>query len=197
MLLSPQAERNWEGICEVLEDVLDDQSHKQLFALEIGSGTGQHVIRFAQKLPFVTWQPSDIKEECRDSIKAYIAATHVKTVLQPVLLDASEPWDKWAGVSRNSCDVIIAVNLLQYSSFKTAQALKTDTLLNIFQVYAANGVITPSCNEVLDEELRKLNPEWGLPDLDVLRQQAYGNGLRLERMVEMEDYYKCLIFRKL
>ncbi|XP_014855904.1 PREDICTED: UPF0585 protein C16orf13 homolog B-like isoform X3 [Poecilia mexicana] len=171
MLLSPQAERNWEGICEVLEDVLDDQSHKQLFALEIGSGTGQHVIRFAQKLPFITWQPSDIKEECRDSIKAYIAATHVKTVLQPVLLDASEPWDKWAGVSRNTCDVIVAVNLLQYSSFKTAQ------------VYAVNGVITPSCNEVLDEELRKLNPEWGLPDLDVLRQQAYGNGLRLERMV--------------
>uniref|UniRef100_A0A3Q2PJV9 Methyltransferase like 26 n=1 Tax=Fundulus heteroclitus TaxID=8078 RepID=A0A3Q2PJV9_FUNHE len=63
MLLSPQAERNWESLCEVLEDVLEDQSHKQLFALEIGSGTGQHVIRFAQKLPFVTWQPSDIKEE--------------------------------------------------------------------------------------------------------------------------------------
>ncbi|XP_014855902.1 PREDICTED: UPF0585 protein C16orf13 homolog B-like isoform X1 [Poecilia mexicana] len=191
MLLSPQAERNWEGICEVLEDVLDDQSHKQLFALEIGSGTGQHVIRFAQKLPFITWQPSDIKEECRDSIKAYIAATHVKTVLQPVLLDASEPWDKWAGVSRNTCDVIVAVNLLQYSSFKTAQGvisgagqiLKPNGLLITYGVYAVNGVITPSCNEVLDEELRKLNPEWGLPDLDVLRQQAYGNGLRLERMV--------------
>ncbi|XP_043956206.1 methyltransferase-like 26 B [Gambusia affinis] len=205
MLLSPQAERNWEAICEVLEDVLDDQSHKQLFALEIGSGTGQHVIRFAQKLPFVTWQPSDIKEECLDSIKAYIAATQVKTVLQPVLLDASEHWDKWAGVSRNSCDVIIAINLLQYSSFKTAQGvisgagqiLKPNGLLITYGVYAVNGIITPSCNEVLDEELRKLNPEWGLPDLDVLRQQAYGNGLRLERMVEMEDYYKCLIFRKL
>lgn len=27
------------------------------------------------------------------------------------------------------------------------------------------------------------NPEWGLPDIDVLRQLAYGNGMRLERMV--------------
>lgn len=27
------------------------------------------------------------------------------------------------------------------------------------------------------------NPEWGLPDVDVLRQLAYGNGLRMERMV--------------
>uniref|UniRef100_A0A8C7XF75 Zgc:103625 n=1 Tax=Oryzias sinensis TaxID=183150 RepID=A0A8C7XF75_9TELE len=108
MLLSPQAERNWESLCSVLEDVLEDQSHRQLFALELGSGTGQHVIRFAQKMPFVTWQPSDIEEASRER-----------------------------------------------------------------------------------------NPEWGLPDIDVLRQHAYGNGLRLERMVEMEDYYKCLIFRKL
>lgn len=66
MLLSPKAERNWESLCSVLEDVLEDQSHRQLFALELGSGTGQHVIRFAQKIPFVTWQPSDIKEEYRD-----------------------------------------------------------------------------------------------------------------------------------
>lgn len=66
MLLSPQAERNWEDLCAVLEDVLEDQSHRQLFALELGSGTGQHVIRFAQKLPYVSWQPSDIKEESLD-----------------------------------------------------------------------------------------------------------------------------------
>lgn len=66
MLLSPQAERNWESLCSVLEDVLEDQSHRQLFALELGSGTGQHVIRFAQKMPFVTWQPSDIEEASRE-----------------------------------------------------------------------------------------------------------------------------------
>ncbi|XP_061568188.1 methyltransferase-like 26 B [Cololabis saira] len=205
MLVSPQAERNWESLCSVLEDVLDDQSHRELFGLELGSGTGQHVIRFAQKIPFITWQPSDIKEESRDSIKAYIAATNVTTVLQPVHLDASEPWEKWAGLSCNSCDVIIAINLLQYSSFKTAQGvfsgsgqiLKQNGLLITYGVYAVNGIITPSCNEDLDEELRKLNPEWGLPDIDVLRQLAYGNGLRLERMIEMDDYYKCLIFRKL
>ncbi|KAM9843626.1 methyltransferase-like 26 B [Aulostomus maculatus] len=205
MLLSPQAERNWEELCSVLEDVLEDQSHRQLFALELGSGTGQHVIRFAQKMPFVTWQPSDIQEESRESIKAYITATNTKTVLQPVHLDASEPWDKWAGLSCSSCDVIIAINLLQYSSFKTAQGvfsgagqiIKQNGLLITYGVYAINGTITPSCNELLDEELRKMNPEWGLPDIDVLRQLAYGNGMRMERMIEMEDFYKCLIFRKL
>ncbi|XP_030592302.1 methyltransferase-like 26 B [Archocentrus centrarchus] len=205
MLLSPQAERNWQSLYSVLEGLLEDQSHRQLFALELGSGTGQHVIRFAQKMPFVTWQPSDIKQDFLDSIKAYTAVTHAKTVLPPVHLDASEPWEKWAGLNRNSCDIIIAINLLQYSSFKTAQGvfsgagqiLKQNGLLITYGVYAVNGTITPSCNEKLDEELRKMNPDWGLPDIDVLRQLAYGNGMRMERIIEMEEYYKCLIFRKL
>ncbi|XP_071385912.1 methyltransferase-like 26 B [Centroberyx affinis] len=205
MLVSPLAERNWAGLCSVLEDVLEDQSHRELFGLELGSGTGQHVIHFARKIPFITWQPSDIKEECRDSIKAYIVATKAKTVLQPVHLDASEPWEKWAGLPRNSCDVVIAINLLQYSSFKTAegvfsgagQILRQNGLLLTYGAYAINGIITPSCNEDLDAEIRKMNPEWGLPDIDVLRQLAYGNGMRMERMIEMEEYNKCLIFRKL
>ncbi|XP_033998284.1 methyltransferase-like 26 B [Trematomus bernacchii] len=205
MLLSPLAERNWEDLCSVLEEVLDDQSHRQLFALELGSGTGQHVIRFAPKMPFVTWQPSDINEESRDSIKAYIAATHAKNVLQPVHLDASEPCEKWAGLSNKSCDVVVAINLLQYSSFKTAQGvfngagkiLRQNGLLITYGVYAINGIITPSCNEHLDAEIRQKNPEWGLPDIDVLRQLAYGNEMRMERIIEMEEFYKCLIFRKL
>uniref|UniRef100_A0A3P8W4H3 Zgc:103625 n=1 Tax=Cynoglossus semilaevis TaxID=244447 RepID=A0A3P8W4H3_CYNSE len=180
MLLSPQAERNWEGLCSVLEDVLEDQSHRQLLALELGSGTGQHVMRFAQKMPFVTWQPSDIKDEALNSIKACITATHAKTILQPVHLDASEPLEKWTGVTSDSCDVIVAINLLQYSSFKTAQG----AFKGAGQMYAINGTITPSCNENLDAEHEKSeNPEWGLPDIDVLRQLAYENGMRLERMV--------------
>ncbi|KAK5856193.1 hypothetical protein PBY51_007804 [Eleginops maclovinus] len=205
MLLSPLAERNWEDLCLVLEDVLDDQSHRQLFALELGSGTGQHVIRFAPKMPFVTWQPSDINEESRESIKAYIAATHAKNVLQPVHLDASEPWEKWAGLLSKSCDVIVAINLLQYSSFKTAQGvfngagkiLRQNGLLITYGMYAINGIITPSCNEQMDADIRQKNPEWGLPDIDVLRQLAYGNEMRMERIIEMEEFYKCLIFRKL
>lgn len=63
------------------------------------------------------------------------------------------------------------------------QVLKQNGLLITYGVYAINGTITPICNEHLDEEIRKLNPEWGLPDIDVLRQMAYGNGLRMERIV--------------
>ncbi|CAM4409170.1 unnamed protein product [Leuciscus chuanchicus] len=171
MLLSPAAERSQDSLLSVLCEILEDQSHRELFGLELGSGTGQHVVHFAQEMPFVTWQPSDIKEESRNSVRAYIEATKVKTALEPVHLDASEPWEKWAGLPRSSCDIIIAINLLQYSPFSTAEP------------YAINGTITPICNEQLDQTLRQMNPEWGLPDIDVLRQLAFSNGMRMERMV--------------
>uniref|UniRef100_A0A672K868 Zgc:103625 n=1 Tax=Sinocyclocheilus grahami TaxID=75366 RepID=A0A672K868_SINGR len=119
MLLSPAAERSQDGLLSVLWELLEDQSHRELFGLELGSGTGQHVVHFAQEMPFVTWQPSDIREEAQNSIRAYIGATKAKTVLEPVYLDASQPWEKWAGLPQSSCDIIIAINLLQYSPFRT------------------------------------------------------------------------------
>uniref|UniRef100_A0A673NCM5 Zgc:103625 n=1 Tax=Sinocyclocheilus rhinocerous TaxID=307959 RepID=A0A673NCM5_9TELE len=130
MLLSPAAERSQDGLLSVLWELLEDQSHRELFGLELGSGTGQHVAHFAQEMPFVTWQPSDIKEEAQNSIKAYIGATKAKTVLELVYLDASQPWEKWAGLPQSSCDIIIAINLLQYNIYeiKTTNLL-TDTVL--------------------------------------------------------------------
>uniref|UniRef100_A0A671MRG3 UPF0585 protein C16orf13 homolog B-like n=1 Tax=Sinocyclocheilus anshuiensis TaxID=1608454 RepID=A0A671MRG3_9TELE len=179
MLLSPAAERSQDGLLSVLWELLEDQSHRELFGLELGSGTGQHVVHFAQEMPFVTWH-----------IRAYIGATKAKTVLEPVYLDASQPWEKWAGLPRSSCDIIMAINLLQYSPFSTAegvfkgsgQILKQNGLLMTYGPYAINGTITPICNEQLDQTLRQMNPDWGLPDIDVLRQLAFSNGMRMERM---------------
>lgn len=36
------------------------------------------------------------------------------------------------------------------------QKLTPFQILNMFQVYAINGTITPSCNESLDAELRQM-----------------------------------------
>ncbi|XP_046894148.1 methyltransferase-like 26 B [Hypomesus transpacificus] len=123
MLLSSLAGRNQDCLLSVMLDVLEEQSHRDLFALELDSGTGQHVVHFAMEMPFVTWQPSDIKEESLESIRGYIVASKVKTVLQPVHLDAQKPWEKWAGLPQDSCDVIVAIKKLQYSTLKTAEGV--------------------------------------------------------------------------
>ena len=52
---SPAAERNKQPILDVLRQVLPERGS----ALEIASGTGQHVAWFAAGLPHWTWQPTD------------------------------------------------------------------------------------------------------------------------------------------
>src|SRR5581483_6358866 len=59
--------RNQAAIAPVLEDFLTDRGGD---VLEIGSGTGQHAVAFAQHLPAVTWWPTDFNDNHLRSIEA-------------------------------------------------------------------------------------------------------------------------------
>jgi tRNA G46 methylase TrmB len=48
---APATQRNREGIAEVLERILPSQGT----VLEIASGTGEHLIHFAQTFPHLIW----------------------------------------------------------------------------------------------------------------------------------------------
>ena len=63
-LWSPSAERNKQPIADVLLQVLPQSG----LVLEIGSGTGEHVVHFARTMPSITWQPSEQDKDCLRSI---------------------------------------------------------------------------------------------------------------------------------
>uniref|UniRef100_A0A8C4TQK6 Zgc:103625 n=1 Tax=Erpetoichthys calabaricus TaxID=27687 RepID=A0A8C4TQK6_ERPCA len=191
MLLSPAAERNKDALLQVLKDLLD--TDRELFGLELGSGTGQHVIHFAQELPFVTWQPSEISSSAHESICSYITATKLTNVLQPVYLNIEDHWENWAGLPKSSCDVVLCINLLHFCPFRTIQNIfkGAGELLKIGGLLLTYGV-----SHNAEKSLHFRNPEWGLPDTDVLRQLGYENAMRLERMVRIvfKKCFSCLTF---
>ena len=80
---SPAADRNKQAILDVLVQVLPERGN----ALEIASGTGQHVAWFASSLSGWDWQPSDAQAEGFESINAWVAEQAVSNVRAPVLLD--------------------------------------------------------------------------------------------------------------
>src|ERR1700730_15324130 len=52
--------RNHQAIWAVLEGFLAGKSRD---VVEVGSGTGQHVVDFARRRPEITWWPSDLNEQ--------------------------------------------------------------------------------------------------------------------------------------
>lgn len=70
MLNAAAADRNKDPILEVLKTRVTSDRH--LVALEISSGTGQHVIHFAKAFPNIIWQPSEVEAQ---SISRWICAT--------------------------------------------------------------------------------------------------------------------------
>ena len=57
---APAADRNKDHILKVLQSILPEDVSGQ--ALEVASGTGQHVSHFAQSFRNLTWQPSDVDQ---------------------------------------------------------------------------------------------------------------------------------------
>jgi len=112
--VAPAAERNKGPILEVLQRVLPPRG----LVLEIGSGTGQHVVHFAKALPQLSWQPSDPDPENRRSIALWSRFEELGNVNPPLALDAREwPWPV------DTADAIVCINVVHVSPWAATLAL--------------------------------------------------------------------------
>jgi len=60
--------------------------------LEIGGGTGQHALYFAQSLPYLTWHSSDVASNL-DSLARRIVHASLENLPKPIRLDVDHrPW---------------------------------------------------------------------------------------------------------
>lgn len=84
---APATLRNRDPILRVLEQVLPSSGT----VLEIGSGTGEHAVYFAPRLPHCIWQPSEPDPQLRRSIQAWQAEFPAANLRPPIALDVRDP----------------------------------------------------------------------------------------------------------
>ncbi len=82
---APAVTRNREPIADLLAEWLPPSG----LVLEIASGTGEHVVHFAERFPALEWQPSDIHKDALASIEAWRASSKLPNIREPVVLDAA------------------------------------------------------------------------------------------------------------
>jgi len=113
-MIAPSAARNAAAIIEVVRQFAPAKGS----ALEIASGTGQHIAQFATAMPDLTWQPSDIDDQRLDSIRAWTSG--LANVRPPIKLDATvSGWSKKVAPP----DLIFLSNLLHLVSVEEARIL--------------------------------------------------------------------------
>ena len=191
---APATERNRDPIAEVLGGVLPARGR----VLEVASGTGEHVVHFAARFPEIVWQPSDPDPGALASIAAWKAEAGLANVLEPIRLDAAEPWPAV------EADAILCINMVHISPWAAteglmrgaAAVLKPGAPLILYGPYRRAGVPTAPSNEAFDASLKARDPQWGLRQVEDVEAEALRNHLHLERVVEMPANNLTLVFRR-
>lgn len=183
---APSALRNRDVIRDQLLRIAPARGR----ALEIASGTGEHVVCFAAALPGLTWQPTDPDAARRASIMAWAAEAALPNILPPLHLDAARPG--WAA-DHGPADLVVLVNLLHLISApearvvltEAAQALSIGGTFALYGPFLRDGRPTSEGDASFDASLRAQDPAIGYKDLADVTAILAGAGLVLADTVEM------------
>jgi SAM-dependent methyltransferase len=183
---APAALRNRDAIAAELARLAPARGR----ALEIASGTGEHVIRFAAAMPGLDWQPTDPDPDRRASIAAWTAAAGLANIRPPLALDAARPG--WAAL-HGPADLVLVVNLLHLLSddeaaivlAEMALALAPGGLLAVYGPFLRDGRATSAGDAAFDARLRAQDPAIGYKDAGATAARLVAAGLVPLGPVEM------------
>ena len=194
--------RNHEPIWAVLEKFLAGKSGD---VVEVGSGTGQHVVHFAKHTPGIVWWPSDLNENHLRSIEAWRAHSALANIRPPLRIDLTDP--AWCPAMQDGSgpDKLLAVfcaNVIHIAPWRVAEGLlagagrylRSDGRLFLYGPFKREGKHTAMSNAVFDTSLRQQDAEWGVRDIADVEKLAADAGLALIETVPMPANNMILVF---
>lgn len=195
--MKPYAEscdQNRDPILDVLCPLLGSCSA----VLEIGSGTGQHAVYFAAKLPHLRWIPSDCEENL-PGIALWRQEADLPNVHAPLELDVAQ--ENWPEVD---VQAIFSANTAHIMGWKQVQALfhgvgETLPEGGLFLLYGPfnyDGSYTSDSNRRFDAWLKARDPLSGVRDFEALDQLAVQAGMQLQDDIAMPANNRILCWRK-
>jgi len=191
---APATLRNRDAIVAVLRQTLPETG----LALEIASGSGEHVVHFAQAFSALDWQPSDPEPAALASIDAWGAEAGLANLRPPLMLDAAA--GDWP-VER--ADAILCINMIHISPWAATEGLMAGAArllppgapLYLYGPYVRADVPTAESNLAFDASLRARDPAWGLRAVKDVIALAAAHGMAFDRLVEMPANNLSVVLR--
>ncbi|WP_120499203.1 DUF938 domain-containing protein [Roseovarius sp. EL26] len=196
-LSAPAAERNRDAIIQILHRFLPSSG----IVLELASGTGQHIIAFAEAFPNLIWQPTDIDPSRRQSIDAWAKEAQLPNLNTARPLDAAS--SGWGQVHAGQ-NAVLLINLLHLISANEAQcivqeagqALAPGGMLMIYGPFLRGGKTTSDGDQIFHSRLQAHDPETGYKDHVDVDDWGRHVGLQSCNMVEMPANNLFLTWQK-
>ena len=181
---APATKRNRDPILKALKQEL----HGERELLEIGSGTGQHAIYFAEHMPMIVWQTSD-QEKNHDAIESWINSTNITNLKLPLNIEIGLNED----FVKKKYDDVFSSNTSHIMSFKhvekmfclVGRILRKNGKFFLYGPFRVNGDFTSKSNEKFNGELNQQNPIMGIRDIEELDKFAIQNSLSNYAFLQM------------
>jgi cyclopropane fatty-acyl-phospholipid synthase-like methyltransferase len=165
--------------------------------LEVGSGTGQHAVYFAENLPHLEWQAAD-QQIYLAGILAWVKWASLDNLPLPLALDVNQPWP----VTKTSA--IFSANTLHIMSWKEVErfftaintVLESQGVLCIYGPFNYDGKYSSESNARFDRLLKERDTLSGIRDFEAVNDLAFGAGLSLEVDYPMPANNRCLVWTK-
>jgi cyclopropane fatty-acyl-phospholipid synthase-like methyltransferase len=191
---SEACERNKAPILEVLEDTFSNCQS----VLEIGSGTGQHVVHFARSLPAIVWQPTDA-DDYLPGLRARLQAENCSNIEAAVKLDVRmSPWPvgQYGGVFSANTLHYMGADCVEAFFVGVGAAVQAGGLLVVYGPFRYAGQFTSDSNARFDEFLRQTDPVRGVRDFEWVNELAIAQGFSLWQDIMMPANNQLLVWGK-
>jgi len=192
---SESCEENKMPILAVLESYFEGSET----VLEIGSGTGQHAVFFAEQFPYLTWIASD-QLQYHAGIKMWLAESSLINTQGPLLLDVDQA--EWP---IKEVDAIFSANTVHIMGWPSVEKmfkgigmiLKETGIFCLYGPFNYNGQFSSESNARFDLWLKQRDPVSGVRDFEALQALANKAGLELMDDIEMPVNNRVLVWRKI
>lgn len=191
---SQACENNKDPILEVLREWLEGTGS----VLEIGSGTGQHARYFAEQLPNIVWQASDLPAY-HGSIEAWREGHSGNNLPPPLEIDVTR--DNW---NVDIPEAVFTANTLHIMPWEAVGALfeylgrhaPAGSLLLVYGPFNYQGSYTSDSNARFDEWLAATHPGGGIRDFEAVDLLAGAAGYELAADHPMPANNRMLVWRQ-
>lgn len=190
---SPACERNRKDIIKQLQKVL---AHSKS-VLEIGSGSGQHAIWFAPRLPWLEWYTSDLASR-NAGLKTWLSESPNGNLHLPIALDVCDLWPNFghdAVFSANTTHIMPWTTVTQLF-LSAAETLPVGGLLCLYGPFIYQLRDLARSNQVFDAELKHQDVHQGLRYFDALNRVAERACLWLVCDTALPANNRLLVWRK-